>query len=767
MNPQTYIGCPVTVILREGSYHGTIHCFDSVDKRITLRDVSNPVSGNKYLGIRHFYAAEILDMVLDDDYDESLMDKPPCAVIKTDEAPAYEDVSPIISKAYDSSPNINTNKRFDYPSASSCDRYTIIEEFNDQFHDTIALFQEQTMIGFHLVSVGEGRHGKICWIAISVDGHVYLFDFLALGKKIFKNGLQEILESKKITKIIHDCRFISDLLFHKYSVNLSNVFDTQVADTFVHRAWYGVGQKNVWPKFVQPLSVCLFGHLNLKPEEIAGLNACEGRSKIDQELWPMRPLSVSLAETLLCCVKYLHELRHLLIEKMMVEYMAGVDIYLSTVRNIPDSEVSWYATKSEFLPKTFYNMNRFTQVIKDSFKNRERDSCSEFSPLENYMERKTGQQMTVSSKMHKNSKSVSSYDPSSVTNPENIGLTKSSSKTKQKGLVKENLEECTTSNDEIITGVPSLPTPTCENKSDLETNPIDNEEDILIQAARKMIASDIPSDLMGLLKTPVKTSPVMFESNPKTLYNSDTTLQNNSSRSLDEAGVEWSRYRKENLSRNKLSLLPAGYSLVQKPKKNKSKQLNFFQNDNNQFPVEKCQPKSCQQLNNENKNPVENDSFPGIQQSNNPDNQITDTFFEIPDSHSFPRDYKDYSVLGQIQTYSVSRQPFQYTAINNTSYSHNDTYNSMNSPSHSQPHPKSQVSGSIKSTHSTKISSQELSLPREKSNSPDSSEVQTESGIKKENGANRNYWVNGNGVVGSGSMTHIERLMAVWRNNCK
>lgn len=38
MNPQTYIGCPVTVILREGSYHGTIHRFDSVDKRITLRD---------------------------------------------------------------------------------------------------------------------------------------------------------------------------------------------------------------------------------------------------------------------------------------------------------------------------------------------------------------------------------------------------------------------------------------------------------------------------------------------------------------------------------------------------------------------------------------------------------------------------------------------------------------------------------------------------------------------------------------------------------
>lgn len=38
----------------------------------------------------------------------------------------------------DSSPNIN-NKGFDYPSASSCDRYTIIEEFNDQFQDTVSI----------------------------------------------------------------------------------------------------------------------------------------------------------------------------------------------------------------------------------------------------------------------------------------------------------------------------------------------------------------------------------------------------------------------------------------------------------------------------------------------------------------------------------------------------------------------------------------------------------------------------------------------------
>ena len=41
------------------------------------------------------------------------------------------------------------------------------------------------------------------YFQISVEKHVYLFDFLVLGKNLFKKGLKSVLESKKITKV--DC----------------------------------------------------------------------------------------------------------------------------------------------------------------------------------------------------------------------------------------------------------------------------------------------------------------------------------------------------------------------------------------------------------------------------------------------------------------------------------------------------------------------------------------------------------------------------------
>ena len=358
-------------------------------------------------------------------------------------------------------------------------------------------------------------------------------------------------------------------------------------------------------------------------------------------------------------------------------------------------------------------------------------------------------------------------------------------------------------------GVPSSVTLTDENKSDLKSSSENGKEDILIQAARIMIASDIPSDLMDLLKMPEKNPPVS-DSNLKTLNNPDISAQNNSSNSISQTGVEWSRYRKDNFNRNKLSLVPAGSSMTLSKKKKSSQSYTSIQNCNQQSLPQKSQPKLYQQQNNENQNLDHTESsFDDSQQNSHPDNQITDTFFEIPDSDSFKQGYH---VLGQIQTYSSNQQSFQYTPSNSNM---DDTKNCINSLSHAHTGPKSQVSSSIKETHSTshqelllhtkpksqisnsikdshstKTSHNQLSLhtePKsqgsnsikdnhstnqkkdlplntEKSNSP---EVQTVSGIAKENGTNRNYWVNGNGIVGNGSMTHIERLMAIWRNNCK
>lgn len=58
---------------------------------------------------------------------------------------------------------------------------------------------------------------------------VLLFDMVALGKEAIGAGIATILESSSVQKVVHDCRAISDLLYHQYSTKLINVFDTQVS----------------------------------------------------------------------------------------------------------------------------------------------------------------------------------------------------------------------------------------------------------------------------------------------------------------------------------------------------------------------------------------------------------------------------------------------------------------------------------------------------------------------------------------------------------
>lgn len=76
--------------------------------------------------------------------------------------------------------------------------------------------------------VGIGRFGVICWIAIATNEHVFLLDMCSLGPAGIEAGIGKIFTDPNILKITHDCRFMSDALFHRYDLKLENVFDTQV-----------------------------------------------------------------------------------------------------------------------------------------------------------------------------------------------------------------------------------------------------------------------------------------------------------------------------------------------------------------------------------------------------------------------------------------------------------------------------------------------------------------------------------------------------------
>lgn len=75
------------------------------------------------------------------------------------------------------------------------------------------------------------RSGVVCWIGVATSAEVFLFDMCSLGSAAFKAGLAAVYQRSDIVKVVHDCRFMSDALLHKYSVKLVNVFDTQVMRT--------------------------------------------------------------------------------------------------------------------------------------------------------------------------------------------------------------------------------------------------------------------------------------------------------------------------------------------------------------------------------------------------------------------------------------------------------------------------------------------------------------------------------------------------------
>ncbi|KAJ8297508.1 hypothetical protein KUTeg_024039 [Tegillarca granosa] len=100
----------------------------------------------------------------------------------------------------------------------------------------------------------------------------------------------------------------------------------QVADVFVYRLHMGKGD---WPRYVKGLAAALLDHLGLSEDQIYSLAIRQNFKKEDQEVWAQRPVRRQMLELAMKNVMYLRELRIVLMEKMLAEFVAGVDLYLT------------------------------------------------------------------------------------------------------------------------------------------------------------------------------------------------------------------------------------------------------------------------------------------------------------------------------------------------------------------------------------------------------------------------------------------------------
>ncbi|XP_074765651.1 piRNA biogenesis protein EXD1 isoform X6 [Athene noctua] len=223
------------ITLKCGVFQGVLHHVNP-DRSVLLRAVKNLETGRSTPGVKLFFDHEIVNVELLDEPDSgrgtSMLSECTSAIEGNKQADTGpEECGPCSSPCISLESQLRSSDTLKYSLSEEKDEedveYTVVDSFQQKFDPAVLHLREQ-----HVVSIaGEGvnlcRHGKLSWLEIATEHHIFLFDIFLLGPQAFKNGLQMVLQDKNIVKVMHDCRWISDCLFHQYGVLLTNVFDTQ------------------------------------------------------------------------------------------------------------------------------------------------------------------------------------------------------------------------------------------------------------------------------------------------------------------------------------------------------------------------------------------------------------------------------------------------------------------------------------------------------------------------------------------------------------
>ncbi|XP_054989684.1 piRNA biogenesis protein EXD1 isoform X2 [Sorex araneus] len=239
--------------------------------------------------------------------------------------------------------------------------YTVIDQFQQKFGAAMLHIKKQSVLSVAAEGANVCRHGKLCWLQVATNSRVYLFDIFLLGSRAFNNGLQMVLEDKRILKVIHDCRWLSDCLSHQYGILLNNVFDTQVADVLQ----FSMETGGYLPNSISTLQESLIRHLKVAPKYLSFLEERQNLIQENPEVWFMRPLSPSLLKILALEATYLLPLRLVLLDEMMSDLTTLVDGYLNTYREGPAERLGVTEPTCMELPEELLQLKNFQKQRRE------------------------------------------------------------------------------------------------------------------------------------------------------------------------------------------------------------------------------------------------------------------------------------------------------------------------------------------------------------------------------------------------------------------
>ncbi|KAG6448718.1 hypothetical protein O3G_MSEX005673 [Manduca sexta] len=288
----------------EGRFYGMTN-----DKsKISLYDVKELPQGDTSDGIFHYYDNEIRDIV-------KLQEPTEQKILKISQKECEEIIK--VSK-----------------------KYIYINQVDNTFHEAMTDLNQYNYIALSTDGAGMGRKCKMPFLVLSTVQQIYIFDIQVMQYHAFDAGLKKILESDIPKKIVHDCRKISDCLYHKHNVKLKSVFDTQVGDLIIVK-----NKKGCLPSKVKTLSECLNTYLGLQQNTID--------DKLDIIQCTERPLAMKIKDSLAKNIAFLHRLSEIISEEMQLPFYRGVEYYVENVRSCDDFKAWELCGKLTQVPKDF------------------------------------------------------------------------------------------------------------------------------------------------------------------------------------------------------------------------------------------------------------------------------------------------------------------------------------------------------------------------------------------------------------------------------
>jgi len=143
-----------------------------------------------------------------------------------------------------------------------------------------------SVVSFDCEGINLGIKGQLTLFQIGLpSGQAYIFDLITCPSLVTAGGLQKLLESDNVIKVIHDCRNDSVNLYNQFGITLRNVFDTQAAHAVLQLQQTGKPVYKVKNISLNALCELYEAPINPMKEQLKNVY------RRDQRFWARRPLT--------------------------------------------------------------------------------------------------------------------------------------------------------------------------------------------------------------------------------------------------------------------------------------------------------------------------------------------------------------------------------------------------------------------------------------------------------------------------------------------